>query len=86
METPINVYSFWKRFKAEYLPAVLEKFKWYDHVDLIGVGDAVPIVDANIPESWQLGRINKTIPSKDRSTRQAEVKTANGILKEPTLK
>lgn len=77
---------FWKRFTAEYLPAISQRTKWYDRVDPISVGDVVAIVDANLPGSWQLGRIIKIVPSKDGSVRQAEVKTANGVFKRPASK
>lgn len=82
----VVVNIFWKRWTKEYLPEISKRTKWYDPVEPLKVNDVVAITNAGIPNSWTLGRIQSVVTSKDGAVRQAEVRTANGVVKRPASK
>lgn len=77
---------FWKRWTNEYLPEISRRTKWYDKVDPLKVGDVVAVINSDVPYSWQLGKVEHVIRSKDGNVRQADVRTSNGILRRPASK
>lgn len=77
---------FWQRWTLEYLPEISHRTKWYDKVKPLEIGDVVAVVENNIPNSWQLGRISDVTRSSDGNVRQATVHTSSGYLKRPGCK
>lgn len=77
---------FWKRWTAEYLPEISARTKWFDPVSPIAEGDVVAIVNPDVPHSWQLGRIERIIRSRDGAVRQADVRTCSGIYRRPSAR
>ena len=57
---------FWKRWLKEYLPMLQERQKWVNPKANLQVDDVVLIVDSSKPRNtWNLGRVVKTLPDKD---------------------
>ena len=78
---------FWKRWLKEYLPMLQERQKWVNPKANLQVDDVVLIVDSSKPRNtWNLGRVVKTLPDKDGLIRQVEVKTKSTILTRPVNK
>lgn len=79
--------QFWKRWLVEYLPTITRRSKWFNNVKPIDEGDLVLIIDAKNPRNcYPMGRVVKTIVSKDGQVRRATVKTKTGIYERPTVK
>ena len=79
--------DFWRRWRAEYLPSLQERAKWFRSTPNLQVGDLVTIDDANPhPMSWPLGRVIEVHPGPDGVVRRATVQTANGTNLHPSVK
>jgi hypothetical protein len=78
---------FWKRWSAEYLTTLQQRFKWTQKRGNTEVGDLVIIREDNLPPSkWKLGRVVTVHPGADNLVRVATVKTATGVYKRPIHK
>ncbi|XP_064074410.1 uncharacterized protein LOC135193908 [Vanessa tameamea] len=74
--------DFWKRWSAEYLITLNQRFKWLSKRAEPEIGDIVIIRDENLPPAkWLLGKIEEKHSGKDNITRVVTVKTKNGLLK-----
>ena len=57
---------FWSRWLKEYLPTLVQKWKWNYPTENLNVGDLVVVQTDNISRShWPLGRIIETYPGRD---------------------
>lgn len=78
---------FWRRWIREYMPTLTRRTRWFKKVEPIKEGDVVILVDPGSPRNtWQKGRILRTIEGSEGQVRQAEVQTATGILKRPATR
>ncbi|XP_041773788.1 uncharacterized protein LOC121594522 [Anopheles merus] len=78
---------FWDRWKKEYLPTLIRRNKWTNHVEPIKVGDIVVLFDDNAPPGkWIKGRIMKANMAPDGQVRSVEVKVGENILKRPAVR
>jgi hypothetical protein len=78
---------FWKRWIKEYLPTLQLRRKWLKRERNVEVGDAVLLVDDDLPRNnWLLGRVISVFPGADGLVRTVEVKTKNNILLRPIRK
>ncbi len=78
---------FWKRWKAEYLPILQIRSKWLSAKCNLHENDLVLLVDLDAPRyQWTLGRVIRTIPSKDGLVRTVEIKTKSGTFVKPIHK
>lgn len=78
---------FWKRWLAEYLPALQERQKWLVPKRNLQKGDLVMILYENTPrQQWPLGLIVHTHPGSDGYVRSVSVKTQSGIYDRPVDK
>jgi hypothetical protein len=79
--------EFWSRWVREYLPTLTRRAKWLEEGNQLEVGDVVVIVDDQAPRNkWKLGRVVSVFPGKDGRIRSAEVRTATGTYRRPTVK
>ncbi|XP_055622986.1 uncharacterized protein LOC129766479 [Toxorhynchites rutilus septentrionalis] len=78
--------QFWRRWIREYLPTITRRTKWHDNVKPINEGCLVLIVDGAVRNRWIRGKVVNVIHGKDGIVRQADVQTANGILRRPAVK
>jgi len=73
--------QFWRRWRREYLPTILQRQKWTARRSNFDVGDMVLLVDDSQPRNrWLLGRINGVLPDRYGLVRQVTVKTSTGQL------
>lgn len=78
---------FWKRFIQNYLPGLQLRQKWRKSTDNMAVGQAVMIVDANLPRGlWPVGTISQVFPGTDGIVRAAEVKVKDSTYVRPVTK
>lgn len=78
---------FWRRWSQTYLHTLQTRSKWTSKSAPPQVGELVLIKDDNLPPlHWRLGRIIRTLPSRDGSIRVLEIATASGNLQRPLLK
>lgn len=78
---------FWKRWSAEYLSTLQQRYKWTQKKANISIGDLVLIHDENLPPSkWRMARVTATHPGKDDLVRVVTVMTAKGELERPITK
>jgi len=55
--------QFWRRWRREYLPTILQHLKWTARRSNFEVGDMVLLVDDSQPRNrWLLSRINGVLP------------------------
>ncbi|XP_045542800.1 uncharacterized protein LOC123723621 [Papilio machaon] len=81
------VNDFWKRWSAEYLITLNQRYKWITKRIEPEIDDVVIIHDQNLPPAkWILGRIIQKHTGKDNITRVVTMKTTNGIVKRPCNK
>jgi hypothetical protein len=81
------VQHFWRRWSAEYLSTLQQRFKWTSRRADLMVGDLVIIKDDDLPPNkWNRGRITETHPGKDSCVRVVTVNTMTGELKRPIVK
>lgn len=78
--------QFWQRWIHEYLPTLNRRTKWHNEVKPITEGCLVLIVDEDVRNRWTRGKVLKVIPGKDGIIRQADIQTANGVLRRPVVK
>ena len=79
---------FWNQFLKEYLPSPREfhSCRTGGTSRTVNVGDVVVIRKEKVPrQKWNIGKIVKLIPGKDKVVRAAEVKTLNAAGKHVTL-
>ena len=73
--------QFWRRWRREYVPHLIERSKWRNIQRNIRRGDLVLIVEDNVPRGqWRLGRVIAPIASADGLVRSAEVVTKTHII------
>ncbi|XP_046963286.1 uncharacterized protein LOC124532427 [Vanessa cardui] len=74
--------DFWKRWSAEYLITLNQRYKWSSKGAEPEIGDIVIIRDENLPPAkWLLGKVEKKHTGKDNITRVVTVKTKSGLFK-----
>ncbi|XP_062712142.1 uncharacterized protein LOC134289736 [Aedes albopictus] len=78
--------EFWKRWVKEYLPVITRRSKWFEESKDLTEGDLVLVVNGTGRTQWIRGRIEKIFVGSDGRTRQALVRTANGVLRRPANK
>ena len=79
--------DFWRRWRAEYLPSLQERAKWFRPPSNLQVYDVVVLNDScPHPLSWPIGRIIEVHPGPDGVVRKATVKTCNGTYVRPATK
>nr|XP_044252270.1 uncharacterized protein LOC123003532 [Drosophila takahashii] len=70
---------FWKRWVHEYLPTLVRREKWCEHVEPMRPGNLVYICDPAIPRrEWRKGVVEEVYPGADGVPRRAAVRTTNG--------
>jgi len=71
--------SFWRRYRADYLPTLQRRQKWLNPQRNFAVDDLVILHDDQSPRNvWPFARITKVYTSKDSKVRSVQVKTSNG--------
>ncbi|CAK1585925.1 unnamed protein product [Parnassius mnemosyne] len=81
------IFSFWRRWRTEYLHQLQARQKWTQSSVPVKVGTVVITINDNSPTlSWPLGVIIKVHPSKDGIVRVATLKTARGTLVRPVVR
>jgi hypothetical protein len=79
--------DFRKRWNAEYLTSLQQRYKWKKKTTNVQVGDLVLIREDHIPPlKWRLARITAVHKGKDDLVRIVTLKTANGELTRPLTK
>lgn len=79
--------QFWRRWRREYVPHLIERSKWPNIQRNLRRGDLVLVVDDNVPRGqWRLGRVMAPIASADGLIRSAEVLTKSGTCVRPVGK
>lgn len=78
--------GFWRRWVQEYLPMITRRTKWFDAEKPLKTGDLVIIVDQNMRNSWERGRVIDTVKGADGQTRRATVQTTKGVITRPVTK
>jgi len=79
--------QFWKRWVKEITPDLTRRTKWHQRTEALKVDDIVIVVDETRDRNcWERGRIIKVYPDSAGHVRFADVKTASGIYKRPSLK
>jgi len=74
--------QFWKRWSAEYLNQLQQRYKWKGHITDIPENTMVIVKEDDTPVlQWPLGRIMKTYKGDDGCVRVCDVKMKNGIYK-----
>lgn len=76
----------WKRWIAEYVPAINQRTRWHGETQPISQGDLVYIADEGVRKSWTRGVVSEVYPGADGRVRQALVKTARGEFRRPVAK
>jgi len=70
---------FWNRWVHEYLPTLVRRKKWCEHVEPMRPGNLVCICDPAIPRrEWMKGVVEKVYPGADGVPRRASVRITNG--------
>ena len=78
---------FWRRWQFEYLHLLQARNKWSKVSDSIKLGSLVLLHDPQTPPmAWKLARVTQIFPGSDGHVRVAEVKTATGTYRRPTVK
>lgn len=71
--------QFWKRWRQEYLPTLLQRQKWRGENRNMRVGDVVLMMDDNAPRGfWPLAKVIKVFEGADGRVRSVELKTGAG--------
>ncbi|XP_063630296.1 uncharacterized protein LOC134801610 [Cydia splendana] len=80
--------DFWRRWKAEYLNTLQQRYKWQDTVNPPTVGDIVVIKEDDMPPAkWLLGKITALHTGPDQLVRVVTVQCkGNNLLKRPLSK
>ena len=79
--------QFWRRWRREYVPHLIERSKWPNMQRNLRRGDLVLVVDDNVPRGqWRLGRVMAPIASADDLIRSAEILTKSGTCVRPVGK
>lgn len=78
--------GFWRRWLKEYLPVISRRSKWFDEVRDLEVGDLVLVVEEAVRNQWLRGKVERVVCGRDGRTRQAWVRTKNGVLRRPVVK
>jgi hypothetical protein len=79
--------QFWKRWVKEVLPDLTRRTKWYKKTEPLKVDDQVIIVNEQaFRNTWERGVVVKVYPDARGHVRSADVRTANGTYKRPTVK
>jgi hypothetical protein len=80
-------HSFWKRWKAEYLPTLMERSRWSEQVPNLQNGQLVLVRDDSLVKGkWDLARVVKVLPGDDGVVRVAEIRTKSGNYTRPVAK
>ncbi|XP_076391767.1 uncharacterized protein LOC143265171 [Megachile rotundata] len=78
---------FWRRWQAECIHEMQQRYKWRSITKQIIIGALVIIKEENTPPlHWSLGRVVEVHPGQDGIIRVATVRTAAGIIKRPVTK
>ncbi|XP_062711342.1 uncharacterized protein LOC134289484 [Aedes albopictus] len=78
--------EFWRRWVKEYAPVITRRTKWFAETRDLKIGDLVLVVGGTARHHWIRGRVEKVIAGRDGRVRQAEVRTASGVLRRPAVK
>ncbi|XP_062713808.1 uncharacterized protein LOC134290646 [Aedes albopictus] len=76
----------WRRWIKEYAPVITRRTKWFAETRDLKIGDLVLVVGGTARHHWIRGRVEKVIAGRDGRVRQAEVRTASGVLRRPAVK
>ncbi|XP_055526914.1 uncharacterized protein LOC129719544 [Wyeomyia smithii] len=71
----------WERWSKEYLPTINRRAKWYGDQKPLEVNDLVFIVDGKNRKCWTRGIVEQVFQGPDGRIRQANVRTAGGVLR-----
>nr|XP_034832179.1 uncharacterized protein LOC117988989 [Maniola hyperantus] len=78
---------FWKRWSAEFLHTLQQRYKWRTKIEPPQIGDLVIIKDEDTPPAtWLMAKITKLNPGPDNVVRVATVKTKSSTLTRPLSK
>ncbi|XP_026729604.1 uncharacterized protein LOC113495194 [Trichoplusia ni] len=79
--------DFWRRWSAEYLVQLLQRYKWTKHIPEPNIGDVVLIKEDNLPPArWLLGKVVDRHPGLDKVTRVVTLRCNGSLIKRPTSK
>ena len=79
--------QFWKRYTRYYLPSLQTRQKWTAERPNLEDGEHVLVLDPQLPRAfWQVGKIVRTLPSKDGRVRVAEVKVDGRTYTRPVTR
>lgn len=79
--------QFWIRWRREYLLSLQSRQKWTRESRNLAPGDVVLLVDENVQRGqWQMGRIERVLPSLDGLIRKAEVRSGGSLYLRPIAK
>ena len=75
---------FWRRWIREYLPIMQQRVKWHNPKRNLRPNDLIVIMDNTAPiNSWQMGRVIKTLSGSKGLVRSVLVKTKSSTLQRP---
>jgi hypothetical protein len=81
------VQHYWKRWRAEVVPTMQQRFKWVMKRENLEVGDLVTIQDDNLPPmKWKMGRVIDVHPGDDSLVRDVTLKTQSGEMERSVVK
>lgn len=78
---------FWRKWTIDYVQVLQKRYKWFDRLPNLELGDVVLIRQDNLPPTkWKLGRIIKCYLGKDDLVRGVRVRTADSEFDRPIAK
>lgn len=79
--------QFWYQFTRNYLPVLQTRQKWHKPSDNLAVGSVVLIIDPQLPRAqWPIGKVVKTVVSKDGCVRTADVLVKGKVYTRPVAR
>ncbi|CAK1587336.1 unnamed protein product [Parnassius mnemosyne] len=81
-----RIQNFWRRWQADYLQTLQQRYKWQRVVRSPSIGDIVIIKEEDLPPcKWLLGKIITLHPGSDKLVQVVSVR-CKGMLKRPLSK
>ena len=81
------VHTFWKRWLAEWVPALSPRRKWRQEMPDLKVGEVVLMLSPDLPRGrWPLGKIEAVYPGTDGHVRAADVRVGDSVYRRPIVK
>ncbi|CAK1603668.1 unnamed protein product [Parnassius mnemosyne] len=83
-----RIQNFWRRWQADYLQTLQQRYKWQRVVRSPSIGDIVIIKEEDLPPcKWLLGKIITLHPGSDKLVRVVSVRCkGNVVMKRPLSK